>query len=77
MILTVAINAQVNPANPGGAESAIQGLLAHLAARDNADERFLVLATHRYAPAFEHLTERGRTFWPGRSPRSPTRRSGR
>jgi len=30
--LTVAINAQVNPANPGGAESAIQGLLAHLAA---------------------------------------------
>ena len=30
--LTVAINAQVNPANPGGAESAIQGMLTHFAA---------------------------------------------
>ena len=66
MILTVAINAQVNPANPGGAESAIQGLLAHLAARDNADERFLVLATQRYAPAFEDLTGAGQDIlaWP-------------
>jgi glycosyltransferase involved in cell wall biosynthesis len=53
--LTVAINAQVNPANPGGAESAIQGLLSHLAARDESDERFLVLATQRYAPAFEQI----------------------
>jgi glycosyltransferase involved in cell wall biosynthesis len=53
--LIVAINAQVNPANPGGAESAIQGLLAHLAARNTSDERFLVLATQRYAPAFERL----------------------
>jgi glycosyltransferase involved in cell wall biosynthesis len=53
--LTVAINAQVNPANPGGAESAIQGLLTHLTARDTSDEQFLVLATKRYAPAFERL----------------------
>ena len=54
--LTVAINAQVNPANPGGAESAIQGLLAHLAARDTSAEHFKVLATRRYAPDFERLT---------------------
>src|SRR4051794_9555675 len=54
--LTVAINAQVNPANPGGAESAIQGLLAHLGARQSSDERFVVLATQRYAPDFEKLT---------------------
>ena len=49
MTLTVAINAQVNPANPGGAESAIQGLLAHLAEQASPDERFLVLSTGRYA----------------------------
>jgi glycosyltransferase involved in cell wall biosynthesis len=64
--LTVAINAQVNPANPGGAESAIQGLLAHLAARDTSDERFLVLATQRYAPDFERLAGRDQQViaWP-------------
>jgi glycosyltransferase involved in cell wall biosynthesis len=56
--LTVAINAQVNPANPGGAESAIQGLLAHLAAREASSEQFLVLATQRYAPDFENLAGR-------------------
>ena len=44
-MLTVAINAQVNPANPGGAESAIQGLLAHSGARRPPTERFVVLAT--------------------------------
>src|SRR5215213_10209287 len=64
--LTIAINAQVNPANPGGAESAIQGLLAHLARRESADERFLVLATRRYAPDFERLTGAGQDVlaWP-------------
>src|SRR5205807_535138 len=36
--------------------SAIQGLLAHLAARERSDERFLVLATQRYAPDFGTLT---------------------
>ena len=35
--VTVAINAQVNPANPGGAEAAIQGLLAHLADESGPD----------------------------------------
>src|SRR5215213_2063528 len=64
--LTIAINAQVNPANPGGAESAIQGLLAHLAARERSDERFVVLATQRYAPDFERLTGAGQDVlaWP-------------
>jgi glycosyltransferase involved in cell wall biosynthesis len=66
LTLSVAINAQVNPANPGGAESAIQGLLAHLAARDVSDERFLILATQRYAPAFELLAGRDQRVvaWP-------------
>src|SRR4051794_13667838 len=64
--LTVAINAQVNPANPGGAESAIQGLLRHLAARERPEERFLVLATRRYAPDFEKLVGTGQDVmaWP-------------
>src|SRR6185312_4490978 len=64
--LTVAINAQVNPANPGGAESAIQGLLAHMAARETSSERFLVLATQRYAPDFEQLAGRDQQVvaWP-------------
>lgn len=65
-VLTVAINAQVNPANPGGAESAIQGMLTHFAARVSADERFVVLATERYAADFEKLTGHGQRVvaWP-------------
>ena len=64
--VTVAINAQVNPANPGGAEAAIQGLLAHLADQAGSDERFVVLATARYAPDVERLTGRGQEVhaWP-------------
>jgi glycosyltransferase involved in cell wall biosynthesis len=64
--VTVAINAQVNPANPGGAESAIQGLLRHLAAQAGPHERFLVLATSRYAPEMERWVGRGQEVlaWP-------------
>ena len=54
-MLTVAINAQVNPGNPGGAESAIKGMLAHFAVQAGPDERFVVLATERYAPDFRRL----------------------
>jgi glycosyltransferase involved in cell wall biosynthesis len=65
-MLTVAINAQVNPANPGGAESAIQGMLTHFAAQASGDERILVLATERYAPDFRRLAGRGQdvAVWP-------------
>jgi glycosyltransferase involved in cell wall biosynthesis len=65
-MLTVAINAQVNPANPGGAESAIQGMLTHFAEQAGGDARFLILATERYAPDFRRLTGRGQdvAVWP-------------
>lgn len=64
--LTVAINAQVNPANPGGAESAIHGMLTHFAAQRSTTERFLVLATERYAPDFRQLAGHGQDViaWP-------------
>jgi len=64
--LTVAINAQVNPANPGGAEQAIQGMLTHFARRASPDQRFLVLATERYAPDFRRLAGQGQDVlvWP-------------
>jgi glycosyltransferase involved in cell wall biosynthesis len=64
--VTVAINAQVNPANAGGAESAIRGLLAHLAAQASLTERFVVLATGRYAADFEQLAGAGQEVlaWP-------------
>jgi len=52
--LTVAINAQINPVQGGGVESAIQGLMAHL--DDQAsDERFLLLSTTKYAQNLEVL----------------------
>src|SRR5688572_11746449 len=65
-MLTVAINAQVNPANPGGAEQAIQGMLTHFTRQASADERFLVLATERYAPDFRRLAGHGQDVlvWP-------------
>jgi glycosyltransferase involved in cell wall biosynthesis len=79
--VTVAINAQVNPANPGGAESAIQGLLAHLSAQGSHDERFVVLATSRYASDVKRWTGHGQEVvsWPFPQPafvpfRSMTRR---
>ena len=53
--LTVAINAQINPANAGGVESALQGLIAYLAEQP-LDERYLLLSTVKYAPALERLT---------------------
>jgi glycosyltransferase involved in cell wall biosynthesis len=64
--LTVAINAQVNPNNPGGAESAIRGMLTHFAQQASKDERFLVLATERYAPDFRRLAGAGQEVmvWP-------------
>jgi glycosyltransferase involved in cell wall biosynthesis len=64
--VTVAINAQVNPANPGGAESAIRGLLAHLADAGDPSARVLVLATARYAPDFGPLVGPGQRVvaWP-------------
>jgi glycosyltransferase involved in cell wall biosynthesis len=65
-VLTVALNAQVNLANPGGAEQAIQGMLTHFAAQASPDERFLVLATERYAPDFRRLAGHGQDVlvWP-------------
>lgn len=54
--LTVAINAQVNPANAGGVESALQGLVTYLAERP-LEERYLLLSTVKYAPALERLAE--------------------
>jgi glycosyltransferase involved in cell wall biosynthesis len=54
-MVTVAINAQVNPGNPGGAESAIQGMIAHFEHETRADDRLVLLATERYAPAFRQL----------------------
>jgi glycosyltransferase involved in cell wall biosynthesis len=54
--LTVAINAQINPANAGGVESALQGLVSHLA-RQAPDERLLLLSTVKYAPALERLAD--------------------
>ena len=65
-VLTVAINAQVNPANPGGAESAIQGMLTYFGRQAGHDERFLVLANERYAADIRRLTGPGQDVmvWP-------------
>ena len=80
-VVTVAINAQINPGNPGGAESAIQGLLAHLSAQASPTERFVVLSTERYTPDVEQWTGQGQEVvaWPFPQPafvpfRSMTRR---
>ena len=62
----MALNAQVNPANPGGAEQAIQGMLTYFALHASADERFVVLATDRYASDFRRLAGNGQDVmvWP-------------
>src|SRR5215218_7481849 len=52
--LTVAINAQVDPDRAGGVETAIQGLVTHLAAQAT-DEHFLLLSTDRFGPALKRL----------------------
>lgn len=52
--LTVAINAQVNPANAGGVESALQGLITYLSELP-LEERYLLLSTVKYAPSLEKL----------------------
>ncbi|MGE3271736.1 MAG: glycosyltransferase family 4 protein [Chloroflexota bacterium] len=55
--VTVAINAQINPANAGGVESALQGLITYLADL-SLEERYLLLSTIRYAPDLERLARR-------------------
>jgi glycosyltransferase involved in cell wall biosynthesis len=52
--LTVAINAQIDPERAGGVETALNGLLAHLA-EQAADERFLLLSTARFKPTLARL----------------------
>lgn len=52
--LTVAINTQIDPGRAGGVETAIVGLVRHLAAQA-ADERFLLLATEKHRPALARL----------------------
>ena len=52
--LTVAINAQIDPERAGGVETALVGLVAHLAALAD-DERFILLATAKYQPALARL----------------------
>jgi glycosyltransferase involved in cell wall biosynthesis len=74
--LTVAINAQVDPDRAGGVETAIQGLVMHLASQA-ADERFLLLSTERFAPAMRR--QAGDRYevvaWPyARKTPSPVRR---
>ena len=53
-LLTVAINAQIDPERAGGVETAINGLIAHLAAQAT-DERFLLLSTTRFQASLERL----------------------
>jgi glycosyltransferase involved in cell wall biosynthesis len=52
--VTVAINAQIDPERAGGVETAVHGLVAHLAAQAT-DERFLLLSTDRFAPALRRV----------------------
>ena len=52
--LTVAINAQIDPERAGGVETALNGLVAHLAAQAT-DERFLLLSTARFQPSLARL----------------------
>jgi len=52
--LTVAVNAQIDPERAGGVETAVHGLVTHLAARAT-DERFLLLSTQRFAPTLRRL----------------------
>jgi len=52
--ITVAINAQINPANAGGVESALHGLMNYLA-EQSADERYLLLASRRYTADLERI----------------------
>ena len=52
--LTVAINAQIDPDRAGGVETALNGLVAHLA-EQSADERFLLLSTSRFQASLERL----------------------
>jgi glycosyltransferase involved in cell wall biosynthesis len=54
---TVAINAQINPDNAGGVESALQGLMTYLDGQ-SSDERYLLISTVRYAPEIEALADK-------------------
>jgi glycosyltransferase involved in cell wall biosynthesis len=53
-LLTVAINAQVDPERAGGVESALAGLVTYLA-REPREERYLLLSTERFGPSLERL----------------------
>ena len=52
--LTVAINAQIDPAHAGGVESALQALVKHLRSADD-EEQYLLLGTERHADALRPL----------------------
>lgn len=74
--LTVAINAQIDPERAGGVETAVHGLVAHLAAQAT-DERFLLLSTDRFAPTLQRLAGEAYQVLPWPYPRKglgPVRR---
>lgn len=52
--ITIAINAQIDPGRAGGVETALNGLVAHLAAQ-STDERLLLLSTPRFQSAMAQL----------------------
>ena len=67
--LTVAINAQIDPERAGGVETALNGLVAHLAAQAT-DERFLLLSTAKFQPTLRAAGRpASRRSSPGRTPR--------
>ena len=63
--LTVAINAQIDPAHAGGVESALQALIPQLADASTR-ERYVVLGAVRHADALEPLVGRDQIVvpWP-------------
>jgi glycosyltransferase involved in cell wall biosynthesis len=52
--LTIAINAQIDPGRAGGVETALNGLVAHLAGQAK-DERLVLLSTPRFQSAIAEL----------------------
>ena len=68
--MTVAINAQINPANAGGVESALNGLITYLAELP-LEERYLLLSTVKYAPALERIAGGKLSVVPWPFPKAP------